>query len=336
MIFPPLESDLIDTLKQIFSVEVKQIELLPIGADANSTVYKTEDLNGRPLFLKLRRGEFNEPSVTVPGYLSQMGVAQIIPPVKTNAGQLWVDGPDYKLLLAAYVDGKNGYETDLTASHWNDFGAALKKIHGTKLSDELKTTVRRETYPAEGRDGVLGFLDMAQNRSFEDQISQEVAKLLTDKRDEIETLVSRASSLAPTLQTQADEFVICHADLHAGNLLIRENDQALFIIDWDELILAPKERDLMSVGGSLLASGLDWQTEENLFYEGYGRSEINRHAVAYYRYERIIQDIFAYCKELLVSAEGSREERRESLAYLKSNFEPLATIAAADRAWELI
>ncbi len=336
MTFPPDKSDLIASLNHLFPIQAKQVELLPIGADANSTVYKVEAQNRELLFLKLRRGVFNRPSVTVPAYLSELGVAQLIPPVKTKTGQLWADGATYKMLLSVYVDGKNGYETDLAPSHWAEFGRALKKIHDAKLPIELLENVKRESYSAEGRDAVLSFLDLAQNRSFEDPISQEVAAVFIDKRAEIEKLVRRASELATKLQSQELERVACHADLHAGNLLIAEKDQALYLIDWDEIILAPKERDLMFIGGSLLASDIGWQAEEQAFYGAYGDAEIDAAALAYYRYERIIQDIFAYGKELLLSAEGTPEERRQSLMYLKSNFEPQSTIAAADRAWGAI
>ena len=36
---------------------------------------------------------------------------------------------------------------------------------------------------------------------------------------------------------------------------------ALYIVDWDELIMAPKERDLMYIGGGLMSSGLTPQGE---------------------------------------------------------------------------
>lgn len=42
------------------------------------------------------------------------------------------------------------------------------------------------------------------------------------------------------------DFVLCHADFHDANLLIDPTGR-LFIVDWDEIILAPKERDLVFV-----------------------------------------------------------------------------------------
>ena len=38
--------------------------------------------------------------------------------------------------------------------------------------------------------------------------------------------------------------------VHAGNVLLGDNDK-LAIVDWDNPIMAPKERDLMFVGGGI-------------------------------------------------------------------------------------
>ena len=70
------------------------------------------------------------------------------------------------------------------------------------------------------------------------------------------------------------------------------------------------------------------EEEELLFYQGYGKAQIDPRALAYYRYERIIQDIAAYCEQLLLTA-GGGEDRVQALRYLKSNFLPNNTIEIA-------
>jgi hypothetical protein len=48
--------------------------------------------------------------------------------------------------------------------------------------------------------------------------------------------------------------VLCHADRHGWTVLVRGDDEVA-IVDWDEPLLAPKERDLMFVGAASDASG---------------------------------------------------------------------------------
>ena len=106
----------------------------------------------------------------------------------------------------------------------------------------------------------------------------------------------------------------------------RCEDGALYIVDWDEPILAPKERDLMFIGGAQGFQGVTAEEEERLFYQGYGPAQVDPAALAYYRYERIIQDIAAFCEQLLLTSEGG-EDREQSYGYLASNFLPGNTIA---------
>jgi spectinomycin phosphotransferase len=87
----------------------------------------------------------------------------------------------------------------------------------------------------------------------------------------------------------------------------------------------------MFIGGAQGFVGYNAQEEEALFNQGYGSATINRQALAYYRYERIIEDIALYCEQLLLSNEGG-QDRAQSLHYLVSNFLPDSTIAAARRA----
>jgi len=61
---------------------------------------------------------------------------------------------------------------------------------------------------------------------------------------------------------------------------------------------------------------------------GYGAAQVDPMALAYYRYERIIQDIAVYCEQLFLSDEGG-EDRAQSLQYLTSNFLPDGTIEIA-------
>ena len=86
----------------------------------------------------------------------------------------------------------------------------------------------------------------------------------------------------------------------------------------------------MFVGGAQGFAGHTPQEEETLFYRGYGQTEIDPVALAYYRYERIVVDIAVYCEQLFLTSEGG-EDREQSLRYLMSNFLPGGTIEIAYR-----
>ncbi len=54
--------------------------------------------------------------------------------------------------------------------------------------------------------------------------------------------------------------------------------------------LAPKERDLMFIGRGV-GNAWNQRYEEALFFEGYGKTYINRDLLAYYLHERILEDV---------------------------------------------
>jgi spectinomycin phosphotransferase len=87
----------------------------------------------------------------------------------------------------------------------------------------------------------------------------------------------------------------------------------------------------MFIGGGQGFVGHTAQEEEALFYRGYGQTPIDSTPLAYYRYERILQDIAVYCEQLLLSNEGG-EDRTQSLRYLMANFLPNGTIEIAHKA----
>ncbi|MGD8473973.1 MAG: hypothetical protein PVH59_07595, partial [Anaerolineae bacterium] len=62
----------------------------------------------------------------------------------------------------------------------------------------------------------------------------------------------------------------------------------------------------------------------------YGQPHIDAAALAYYRYERIIQDIALFSEQILAAEEGNRD-RVQALQYLMSNFLPAGTVELAYR-----
>ena len=293
----------------------------------NTAVYRVVTREQTVYFLKCRQGNFDETAVTLSRFLNQLGIPPIISPLPTTTGQLWGVIGSFRMILYPFIKGLNGYETDLLPAHWTALAQALQKIHAVTLPDSLRRQLRQETYSPHWREMVSTFLTGIQSEYYEDVVAARFAALLHDKRHIIGDLIARAQRLADTLKNHPPELVVCHSDLHAGNILLAASGD-LYVVDWDEPILAPKERDLMYIGGGLMASGLTPPEEETLFYPAYGHTVINGMALAYYRYERIIQDIAAYCEQLLLTAAGG-DDREQSFQYARSNFLPDHTIDIA-------
>jgi spectinomycin phosphotransferase len=328
---PDIEDEkILACLQDEFGLSVTEISFLPLGADPNTAAYRVVAEDGMVYFLKLRRGTFDETSVTLPKFLSDLGLSPIIAPLATRTGQLWGNLEAFSAILYPFVEGRDGYEVGLSDRHWNDLGKALKSLHSARVPPAVRQHIRPETYPADWRESVKMFLERVREETWDDPAAVKAAALLRARRREILDLVSRADRLAQALRARSPELVVCHSDIHAGNILI-STDGVLFIVDWDDPILAPKERDLMFIGGGQMGDWRTSQEEEALFYPAYGETRIDASALAYYRYERIIEDISVICEQLLTTNEGG-EDREQAFRYLASNFLPGQTIDIAYRA----
>ena len=321
------EALILACLSHDFGITGYRIEFLPLGADRNTAVYAVHGGAEPAYFLKLRSGRFDENSVALPKFLSELGISQIILPLKTLSGELSANLDLYKLILYPFIEGKNAYQVPLPQEQWTGFGTAVKQVHAAQPPAEILARLPQEAYAPEGRDTVRTFLDRVKVDSYSDRVAAQLAQVLLDRQRLIHDLVNRAELLAGILHREPRPFILCHCDLHAGNLHIPEIGQ-FYIVDWDDPLLAPKEHDLMFIGGGLLGP---WQTpaeEEAWFYQGYGPTRIDSTALAYYRYERIIQDIAVYCQQILINDDGG-VDREQSLRYLESNFLPGGTVELA-------
>jgi len=319
------DEEIIHCLRKEYGLSVEDISFLPLGADLHTAVYRATARDGTAYFVKLRRGDFNEACVAVPNYLYDLGIRQIIPARAARTGRLWATLNPFKLILYPFVEGQNGFDKKLSEQQWVEFGAALKRFHTADLPAAITGGIPREDFSPRWRNTMKMFLKRIESETFNEPVAAELAAFLKIKKEQMHQMVKRAERLAGMLQEKPPEFILCHADIHIWNLFI-DTSGALFMVDWDTLLFAPKERDLMFIGGGLGDSGYTPGQEENLFYRGYGPTDINQVAIAYYRYERIVEDMAVYCEQLLLSEAGG-EDRSQSLAIVKFYFLPGGTIA---------
>lgn len=333
MLTPPaLSTDtIIACVRDIYGLHIGRVAFLPIGADVNTAVYRVDAEDGTPYFLKLRGGNFDGVAVAVPAFLHAQGIRQVMAPIATATNQLWASGHGFAWILYPFLEGRDGYEAALSDAQWLALGQGLRAVHAAVLPAELAERVPRETYSSRQRDIVEELDHQIETRAYDDPIAARLAAFWITKRGEIRAMVERAEQLGRTLRQRADGFVLCHADLHPGNVLLGAHDE-LAIVDWDNPIFALKERDLMGLGGGF-SRAWDDAHAGTLFYQGYGLTEIDPLALAFYRYERIVTDLAEYGDQLF-GARGSVEDREQGLRQVMEQFLPHQVVAIAHRTYE--
>jgi spectinomycin phosphotransferase len=319
------EQQIIDHLKSEYNIPVMTLVRLPFGADMNAWVYqaKTQD---QSYFVKLRGDHHLDINASILALLHDVGIQQIIQPVKTKMGESVKRIHHYTLTLFPFVEGQDGFSRDLTDDQWVTLGKVMRQIHEINVPPSIQAVIRREDYSAKWQNAVRALYAHMESKPDGDEIAMQLITFMQQHSVTIHRLVDQAEKLSQQIQNDLPAYVLCHSDIHGGNVLIDRND-IIYIVDWDVRVMAPNERDLMFVGGGV---GNIWNQahEEALFYKGYGRVDINAAILSYYRCERIVEDIAQIGQQLLLTSEGGKK-RAESYQHFTAQFEPRGVVESA-------
>ena len=326
MIEPPPDlpaPTLVARVRERYALPIEHATFLPVGNDSFAWSFRLDGEDARWFLKVLRR---IDPAATeLPRFLAARGVEHLVPARSTVDGAAFDSGEPYTFALFPFVDGATAGELGLTSSQREELGRFLGRLHATAPDEALARVLRRERFVVRDE----AYIERA-SESLDDQPPDAIAAALIDRwrleRDEIEHALRRARELAAYGTHVGPPLVLCHADFHAWNVLI-EPSGAMYVVDWNEALLAPRERDLMFVSGDIA----DIDPSGDDFYRGYGEVEIDRALIAYYRFDWVLQEVADYHRRVFDTSLGeqTRAEAVESFADL---FGPDDVVAAARRA----
>jgi spectinomycin phosphotransferase len=315
-----------------YGIRVASVAYLPVGHDMSASVYEVVAEDGASYFLKIRSGPVHEPGLRVPRALIDLGIRNVLAPLRTRASSLWCphDGHDGRnVVLYPFVRGENAKVAGLSDDQWREFGAALRAVHASGLEERFRGQVRAETFALPSAVLVRRLLALVDSTDFASPAAARLAAFWRANAERIWQVLARAEELGRSLQSKPFELVLCHSDIHAANILVGE-DGHIWLIDWDGPVLAPRERDLLFVVGSRIARTVS-PRDEDLFFEGYGPAEIDPDALIYYRYERIVEDLSEFGKSVFLDPNHSEGVRAGEAELAMSFFVPDGDIDRAER-----
>jgi spectinomycin phosphotransferase len=216
------------------------------------------------------------------------------------------------VIVYQFLEGETSW-SGMTDEQWKETGSIFKQIHRVVLPSSGFAALRKETFDPTGYAQWIRMFEThhLHTSSGESASQHALRSSWSENRATIHAVVVSLEKLAAALHRRKLPYVICHADLHPANLLRTPTGQ-VFVIDWDEVMLAPKERDFLFIK----ASSADSETLPGTpaFFQGYGQGEIDWIALTYYRYERVLQDVIACAENVCLRddlGEGSKENEAQ-------------------------
>lgn len=316
---------IITSLLENYQINVINLKMLPIGADENATVYQAKSDDHKKYFVKLKQGNHGI-SVTLQSLLHHAGIKEILAPLKTLNDESSLQIDDYTLMVYPFVTGHDGFNQNLTDEQWIIFGKTLRQVHQFKIPDSMASLIPHEFFCDKYSKQLHAIFENQDQIHARNDIELRFLTSLKKHQLSLLALADRAEQLSKSINPEKLERVFCHGDIHAGNVLISQTGN-LYIVDWDQPIIAPKERDLMFIGGGV---GNVWnkQRETELFYTGYGQVIIDQTLIDYYRCERIMQDIIVY-HQLFFASHVDDQHKITSYHQFIAMFEPNGVVEIA-------
>lgn len=331
-------------VQQDFGVEIATLTAVEHGADEASLLWRGVGAGGALYAVKLSGGG-TPAGLMVSAHLAEHGVAGVLHPLIGRHGRPWSDRERRRLSVVPWVSGPRALEGEMSPAHWRSYGALLAKVHATAVTDALATSLPREDHTHDQVASAARTLDSSLRLTAEDPAAgrtvdglvRALAQEWSAAGNRVSTLLDQADRLGRDLQPGKSSSVVCHGDPHLGNVLIGP-DERVWLIDWDDAVLAPCERDLMFILGGVLAFAPVTRQQQSWFFEGYGTTNIDPIRLAYYRCARALEDL-AYPAAQIVNVHRFTDcERSDALSIVRGVLSPtgLVNLALASAAKAVI
>ncbi|MFI6673722.1 phosphotransferase enzyme family protein [Kribbella sp. NPDC050470] len=303
-------------LLEDFGLGVMEIAPVAHGADVAAQVWKVQTV-ANTYAVKWSAAGTNT-GHQVAAFLADSGIEGVPELVRTVDSGLWSFHGKKRLTVTPWIDGARAAETGLTAEQWTQYGVLLRRVHAAEPPERLRNALPTRS-PVDAR--IPQLAEQIDTRLTteppEDELEEELAAVWKQHEDTITRLLTTRPP-EPT-----GRRVVCHADPHLGNVLVNDS---VHLIDWDDVVLAPPEQDLMFMLGGMGSLGPTTPEHLSAFFKGYGDLEPDPDAVTYYRHARAVEDVVLWAEQAITGP-----DREDSLSILRGVLGPggLAHLAAS-------
>ncbi|MCC6564838.1 MAG: phosphotransferase [Chloroflexi bacterium] len=168
-----------------------------------------------------------------------LDTASVVSAVPTRAGSLMFQVAGFNAALFPYVLAMPFRKPEWTQEQSTAVGRLLARIHAAPLDVPL-VAESFSTGAADAAQKVIDALLAALESA--NPVHHATARLLLPCEGALRREIDRLRRASETVRHTPAAMVVCHGDLTWDNVLFGPEP---YLIDWDDMLYAPKERDLM-------------------------------------------------------------------------------------------
>ncbi|MAT75102.1 hypothetical protein CMK14_08155 [Candidatus Poribacteria bacterium] len=326
-------------INQNYCTNLQALAFLPIGEGS----WCFHGQGKSEIFIRLVKEKTKaEKTVLLAKFLSDQGLP-VLPSLADKSGNLMGEIEGCGLIIYPFIYGSTLMNRELSNKQASplrrEIGVTVARIHAlTELTDNQRysnqlnrnqhSPIRQFDLPREdfARFQVESFSILSPDdhqppiRQHDDALVVELSDFIQPRQKALRNLIGVARRLGQTLRLEALDYVLCHGDIHEDNILLSDSGE-IFIIDWDNAIFAPKERDLFFFGGNedYLTGYFGGQTNSAA---APGTCVVDQTVIDYYVLEWALQEIVDYGSRILFDTHFDMEGRVDAWQQFQRLFEP--------------
>lgn len=301
-----------NSLQTHYGLHVRELRFFPGGEDGFG--YRVVTNTDSTYFLKVYNRDLAWDAVLkIPVWLNAQGF-NAVAALPTIDDSLSITVENHKAALYPFIKGDTPMAVPPSDEEWREIGRMLARLHQSIVPQSIPCP--RETFDTSWRNDFQRIMDaLPDATNSENQYQRELAHLMLPITDRLHQELAHFERAAEDARAQNTPYVLCHHDPTIANWIFETGSRILHLIDWDGVLLAPKERDL----GHFFAGN------QELVCEGYaditGDASVNPVITEFYGVQWNIQEIVDYGTKLLFQAQSPEQnahdlnEMREFLGY---------------------
>lgn len=214
---------------------------------------------------------------------TQPGInGRIVAPLLSVDGTVSVREGIYTTVLFPFIDGVTPRKQPLTEAQLGNLVDTVARIHALDPRHSALAMVPREQFSPLWIDEIEPALHRIA------QPNHPINAVLHERCEGLRATFSSFRELCTSLARIVHPFVLCHTDIHGHNVVIR--DDIPLLIDWEGMIIAPPEHDLM-----FWTEDNQWPVVWKRYQLFHPNATIDPRRLRYYQmrrhFEDLIQDI---------------------------------------------
>ncbi|MET8093662.1 phosphotransferase [Micromonospora sp. NPDC005220] len=320
-----------EQVRTSFGLRLSMMERITHGADQHARLWLAQAADGGRYAVKLSGGG-TPAGLVVTAYLAEQGVPGIPAPLRSVDGRLSIDHDGCRLSVVPWVSDQRALDGPMTVAHWRAYGEVLAAVHAVPVTDELSRLLPAggAAYPSivTATRAMAARLRDPADRA--DPLVAELAGVWSAVADQVGVLIGEVERRAVDQRDRPGSGVVCHGDPHLGNLLLGADGQ-VWLIDWDDAVLAPPECDLMFVLGGVLAFAPITPDQQRAVLAGYGAADVDLVRLAWFLAVRALDDLSDWTRQAL-DVDAGAADRGQAARIVRGLVSPLGLVTLAEAA----